>query len=110
MNVSGLHMQDTPACVAQTCLHEWRKSACVYARWVCGDMARATASKCLFDAFKNYDEAGNQKRIQCLKYLILGKMLSMEETDIFEAPEVKPYKLDPEITGRNSQKSQKSAL
>jgi COP9 signalosome complex subunit 2 len=44
------------------------------------------ASKCLFDAFKNYDEAGNQKRIQCLKYLILGKMLSLEDANIFEAP------------------------
>uniref|UniRef100_A0A7S1GVW3 PCI domain-containing protein n=2 Tax=Hemiselmis andersenii TaxID=464988 RepID=A0A7S1GVW3_HEMAN len=61
----------------------------------------ASASKCLFDAFKNYDEAGNHKRIQCLKYLILGKMLSMEEANIFEAPEVKPYKNDPEITAMN---------
>ncbi|EKX48103.1 hypothetical protein GUITHDRAFT_106181 [Guillardia theta CCMP2712] len=61
----------------------------------------ASASKCLFDAFKNYDEAGNQKRIQCLKYLILGKMLSMEDANIFEAPEVKPYKQDPEITAMN---------
>mmetsp|Transcript_29972 Transcript_29972/g.73782 ORF Transcript_29972/g.73782 Transcript_29972/m.73782 type:complete len:444 (+) Transcript_29972:46-1377(+) len=61
----------------------------------------ASASKCLFDAFKNYDEAGNHKRIQCLKYLILGKMLSMEEANIFEAPEVKPYKQDPEITAMN---------
>jgi len=60
-----------------------------------------SASKCLFDAFKNYDEAGNQKRIQCLKYLILGKMLSMEDANIFEAPEVKPYKQDPEITAMN---------
>mmetsp|Transcript_44501 Transcript_44501/g.118759 ORF Transcript_44501/g.118759 Transcript_44501/m.118759 type:complete len:416 (-) Transcript_44501:12-1259(-) len=61
----------------------------------------AAASKCLFDAFKNYDEAGNHKRILCLKYLILGKMLSLEEANIFEAPEVKPYKQDPEITAMN---------
>jgi COP9 signalosome complex subunit 2 len=60
-----------------------------------------SASKCLFDAFKNYDEAGNQKRIQCLKYLILGKMLSMEDANIFEAPEVKPYKQDAEIEAMN---------
>ena len=39
-------------------------------------------------SLQNYDEAGNQKRIQCLKYLILGKMLSLEEANIFEAPEV----------------------
>ena len=39
--------------------------------------------------------------VQCLKYLILGKMLSMEEANIFEAPEVKPYKQDPEITAMN---------
>jgi COP9 signalosome complex subunit 2 len=27
-----------------------------------------------FEAFKNYDEAGNPRRIQCLKYLYLFKL------------------------------------
>lgn len=29
----------------------------------------AEAATDFFDAFKNYDEAGNQRRIQCLKYI-----------------------------------------
>ncbi|MCD9640827.1 COP9/signalosome complex subunit Csn2 [Datura stramonium] len=44
----------------------------------------AEAATDFFEAFKNYDEAGNQRRIQCLKYLVLANML-ME------------YKNDPEI-------------
>lgn len=30
----------------------------------------AEAATDFFEAFKNYDEAGNQRRIQCLKYVI----------------------------------------
>lgn len=49
-----------------------------------------------FEAFKSYDEAGNIKRIRCLKYLVLSSMLMSKEGDIevnpFEANEVKPYK------------------
>lgn len=29
----------------------------------------AEAATDFFEAFKNYDEAGNQRRIQCLKYV-----------------------------------------
>ena len=31
----------------------------------------AEAATDFFEAFKNYDEAGNQRRIQCLKYVCL---------------------------------------
>lgn len=50
-----------------------------------------------FEAFRNYDEAGNQRRIQCLKYLVLAYMLMQYEVNPFDAREAKPYKNDPEI-------------
>jgi len=53
-----------------------------------------------FEAFKSYDEAGNIKRIRCLKYLVMASMLNSEsETEVnpFEANEVKPYKNHPDI-------------
>lgn len=50
-----------------------------------------------FEAFRNYDEAGNQRRIQCLKYLVLANMLMQSEVNPFDAREAKPYKNDPEI-------------
>ncbi|XP_073311374.1 COP9 signalosome complex subunit 2-like [Primulina huaijiensis] len=50
-----------------------------------------------FEAFKNYDEAGNQRRIQCLKYLVLANMLMQSEVNPFDGQEAKPYKNDPEI-------------
>lgn len=31
----------------------------------------AEAATDFFEAFKNYDEAGNQRRIQCLKYVTM---------------------------------------
>jgi len=54
-----------------------------------------------FEAFKSYDEAGNFKRIRCLKYLVLSSMLMYKEGEIevnpFEASEAKPYKNHSEI-------------
>lgn len=50
-----------------------------------------------FEAFKNYDEAGTQRRIQCLKYLVLANMLMESQVNPFDAQEAKPYKNDPEI-------------
>lgn len=35
----------------------------------------AEAATDFFEAFKNYDEAGNQRRIQCLKYAQLYFLL-----------------------------------
>jgi hypothetical protein len=36
-------------------------------------------------AFKNYDEAGAVRRIQCLKYLVLATMLNQSDVDPFDA-------------------------
>jgi hypothetical protein len=38
-----------------------------------------------FDAFKNYDEAGLGRRIQCLKYLILSNMLMNSDISPFDS-------------------------
>ncbi|PPS11181.1 hypothetical protein GOBAR_AA09474 [Gossypium barbadense] len=56
----------------------------------------AEAATDFFEAFKNYDEAGNQRRIQCLKYLVLANMLMESEVNPFDGQEAK-YKNDPEI-------------
>ncbi|GAB2211240.1 hypothetical protein Droror1_Dr00016533 [Drosera rotundifolia] len=48
------------------------------------------------EAFKNY-ETGNQRRIQCLKYLVLANMLMESKVNPFDGQEAKPYKNDPEI-------------
>eukprot|EP00735_Rhodelphis_limneticus_P010498 TRINITY_DN3248_c0_g1::TRINITY_DN3248_c0_g1_i1::g.29687::m.29687 TRINITY_DN3248_c0_g1::TRINITY_DN3248_c0_g1_i1::g.29687 ORF type:complete len:435 (+),score=80.14,sp/Q8W207/CSN2_ARATH/68.82/0.0,PCI/PF01399.22/2.3e+03,PCI/PF01399.22/2.2e-25,PCI_Csn8/PF10075.4/1.2e-16,TPR_7/PF13176.1/20,TPR_7/PF13176.1/6e+02,TPR_7/PF13176.1/0.47,TPR_7/PF13176.1/1.4e+02,TPR_7/PF13176.1/2.3e+03,TPR_7/PF13176.1/2.6e+03,TPR_12/PF13424.1/2.2e+03,TPR_12/PF13424.1/0.44,TPR_12/PF13424.1/5.6e+03,TPR_12/PF13424.1/94 TRINITY_ len=50
-----------------------------------------------FEAFKNYDEAGSHRRIQCLKYLVLANMLMLSDINPFDSQEAKPYKNDPEI-------------
>jgi len=62
-----------------------------------GEREWQNASNCFFDAFRNYDEAGNPRRIQCLKYLVLAKMLSLDQIDPFDSPEAKPYKSDRDI-------------
>lgn len=50
-----------------------------------------------FEAFKNYDEAGSQQRIQCLKYLVLANMLMESQINPFDSQETKPYAADPQI-------------
>lgn len=39
----------------------------------------------VWQAFKNYDEAGAVRRIQCLKYLVLATMLMESDVDPFDA-------------------------
>jgi len=51
-----------------------------------------------FEAFKNYDEAGSPRRIQCLKYLVLANMLALSTINPFDSTEAKPYKNHAEIT------------
>ena len=51
----------------------------------------------MLQAFKNYDEAGNVRRVQCLKYMVLANMLMESNVDPFDAQEAKPYKQDPEV-------------
>ena len=50
-----------------------------------------------FEAFKNYDEAGVSRRIQCLKYLVLANMLMESQVNPFDSQEAKSYQRDPEI-------------
>eukprot|EP01026_Neomeris_dumetosa_P049970 TRINITY_DN4374_c0_g1_i10.p2 TRINITY_DN4374_c0_g1~~TRINITY_DN4374_c0_g1_i10.p2 ORF type:complete len:208 (-),score=23.12 TRINITY_DN4374_c0_g1_i10:266-838(-) len=50
-----------------------------------------------FAAFKSYDEAGNSRRVQCLKYMVLAHMLNESNVDPFNAQEAKPYKQDPAV-------------
>ncbi|CAH1123405.1 unnamed protein product [Ceutorhynchus assimilis] len=50
-----------------------------------------------FVAFKHYDEAGNARRLSCLKYLILTSMLMKSDINPFDSQEAKPYGNDPEI-------------
>ena len=50
-----------------------------------------------FEAFKNFDESGSHKRINCLKMLVLANMLMKSNVDPFDAQESKPYRENPEI-------------
>ncbi|KAJ1663019.1 COP9 signalosome complex subunit 2 [Coemansia sp. RSA 1813] len=51
----------------------------------------------LFNAFKNYDEAGSPRRIRVLKYLVLASMLCESEVSPLSSPEAKAYESDPAI-------------
>eukprot|EP01104_Vermistella_antarctica_P020845 TRINITY_DN9107_c0_g1_i1.p1 TRINITY_DN9107_c0_g1~~TRINITY_DN9107_c0_g1_i1.p1 ORF type:complete len:448 (-),score=157.92 TRINITY_DN9107_c0_g1_i1:166-1509(-) len=55
-----------------------------------------------FEAFKNYDEAGSPRRIQCLKYLVLATMLMQSEINPFDSTEAKPHKNHSEIVAMTS--------
>jgi len=50
-----------------------------------------------FEAFKNYDEAGSPRRIQCLKYMVMACMLSSSGINPFDSPDVKAHKSNPQI-------------
>ncbi|KAL0592634.1 hypothetical protein ABG067_000198 [Albugo candida] len=60
-----------------------------------GDWDKARSD--FFEAFKNYDEAGEPRRLQCLKYLVLANMLSESKVNVFDSQEAKPYENDGEI-------------
>ena len=55
------------------------------------------AGKTFFQAFKSYDEAGDQSRLRCLKYLVLASMLHASAINPFDSQEARPYRDDPEI-------------
>lgn len=57
----------------------------------------AEAATDFFEAFKSYDEAGNARRVQCLKYVVLAYMLNQNEVDPFDAQEAKPYRGEPQL-------------
>ncbi|KAK1758690.1 signalosome subunit 2 [Echria macrotheca] len=50
-----------------------------------------------FESFRSYDEAGDLRRIQVLKYLLLTTMLMKSDINPFDSQETKPYKNDPRI-------------
>ena len=50
-----------------------------------------------FEGFKNFDEAGEHRRLTCLKYLVLANMLSESKINVFDSQEAKPYEKDKEI-------------
>ena len=50
-----------------------------------------------FEAFKSYDEAGVQRRVQCLKYLVMCNMLMESQVNPFDSQEARPYRNDPEV-------------
>ncbi|KAF0719501.1 Aste57867_1001 [Aphanomyces stellatus] len=56
------------------------------------------ARNAFFEGFKNFDEAGEARRLQCLKYLVLANMLSDSKINVFDSQEAKPYEQDKEIT------------
>ncbi|RZB45745.1 PCI domain containing protein [Asbolus verrucosus] len=60
-----------------------------------GDYGKAYTD--FFEAFKNYDESGNPRRLACLKYILLTSMLMKSAIDPFDSQEAKPYKNKPEI-------------
>lgn len=55
-----------------------------------------------FEAFRNYDEAGDLRRILVLKYLLLTTMLMKSDINPFDSQETKPYRSDPRITAMTS--------
>lgn len=50
-----------------------------------------------FEAFKNYDESGSQRRIVCLKYVVLANMLMKSDINPFDSQETKAFQNEPEI-------------
>jgi COP9 signalosome complex subunit 2 len=56
-----------------------------------------SARRDFFEAFKSYDEAGDNARIRCLKYLVLANMLMGSKINPFTSQEAKPYEFHPEI-------------
>ncbi len=50
-----------------------------------------------FESFRNFDEAGDLRRIQVLKYLLLTTMLMKSDINPFDSQETKPYVNDSRI-------------
>lgn len=50
-----------------------------------------------FEGFRNYQETGNCRAKECLKYVVLASMLASSDINPFDSREAKVYKDDPEI-------------
>lgn len=44
-----------------------------------------------FESFRNYQEAGNSRATQCLKYVVLANMLASSDINPFDSREAKVY-------------------
>ncbi len=51
----------------------------------------------LYEAFRNYQEAGNSRARDCLKYVVLASMLALSDINPFAAREAKVFSEDREI-------------
>ena len=51
------------------------------------------AQVAFFEALKNFDEAGDNRRIHCMRYLLLTHMLMKSSINPFDSQETKPYSL-----------------
>jgi COP9 signalosome complex subunit 2 len=61
------------------------------------EKAWQAAYDAFFEAFRNYDEAGSARRVDCLKYLVIASLLMGSDIDPFEETRAKSHKDDPEI-------------
>jgi COP9 signalosome complex subunit 2 len=57
----------------------------------------AEAQVDFFEAFRNYDEAGDGRRIQMLRYLLLTTLLTKSDINPFDSREAKPYMSDERV-------------
>ena len=55
------------------------------------------AYDCMFAAFRSYEEASDPRKIACLKYLVVTKMLADADINPFDTSEAKAYQQHPEI-------------
>jgi COP9 signalosome complex subunit 2 len=60
------------------------------------------AASDFFESFKNYDEAGQPRRVQSLKYMVLANMLMQSDVNPFDAQEARPFRTDPEVVAMTS--------
>ena len=51
----------------------------------------------LYEAFRSYQEAGNNRARDCLKYVVVASMLSLNDINPFAAREAKVFQEDKEI-------------
>lgn len=55
------------------------------------------AYDCMFAAFRSYEEASDPRKIGCLKYLVVTKMLADADINPFDTNEAKAYQQHPDI-------------
>lgn len=55
------------------------------------------AHSLFLDAFTQFNEAGDSRRVDCLKYLVVSSMLAKSSINPFDTPEAKALEHDPEI-------------